>query len=80
MNMTDTTVGVGSWLKRGRSHPIEHFITADDGDGMLITACGKRMRRGPAVLGTSGEDSAYRCVTCTDAARVSALLEIKQGE
>jgi hypothetical protein len=79
MSMTDTIVGVGDWVKRGRSHTIEHYITADDGEGMLITACGKRMRRGPAVIGTSREDSAYRCVTCTDAARVSALLGNEKG-
>jgi hypothetical protein len=63
----------GRWVKRSPQHTIEHYVTAET-DGVLIAACGARMRSTPAVAGVSAEGSAYRCVRCGEAEKNSDQL------
>jgi hypothetical protein len=72
--MGESVIDVGSWVKRSRTHTIEHLVTGVTSDGTIIAACGNRMRREPAVTGVSAEESLYRCVKCGEAEKNSDQL------
>jgi hypothetical protein len=72
---TNPVIDVGSWVKRTAEHTIEHLVTGINANRMLISACGERIPKEPAVIGSSSADSPYRCVKCGEAERLNGHFE-----